>query len=158
MVSINKVMIAGNLTRAPELKPVGATSVAQFGLAMNSKYKGKDGEMKEDVTFVDVEAWGKTAELVAQYLEKGSACFIEGRLKTETWEDKNGGGKRSKMKVVADNVQFLSSKGKPADGEQAEPAPVPRAQKSVVADVSACGAGGNDEPPFKSDLGADAWG
>lgn len=124
-------MIAGNLTRAPELRSVGATSVAQFGLAMNSKYKGKDGEMKEDVTFVDVEAWGKTAELVAQYLEKGSACFVEGRLKLESWEDKEG-KKRSRLKVVADNVQFLSSKGKPADGEQVEPAPVPRAQKSVV--------------------------
>ena len=148
-------MIAGNLTRAPELKPVGATSVAQFGLAMNSKYKGKDGKMKEDVTFVDVEAWGKTAELVAQYLEKGSACFIEGRLKTETWEDKNGGGKRSKMKVVADNVQFLSSKGKPADGDQVEPAPYAGVDfkarlppKRAATDVSACGAGGSDEPPF----------
>ena len=142
MVSINKTMLAGHLTRAPELRNVGEKSVANFSLALNHKYKGADGQMKEDVTFVDVEAWGKTAELVAQYLEKGSACFIEGRLKTETWEDKNGGGKRSKMKVVADNVQFLSSKGKPADGEQAEPAPVPRAQKSIVPAVVA-----DDEPP-----------
>ncbi len=144
MVSINKVMIAGNLTRAPELRNVGEKSVANFSLALNYKYKGADGQAKEDVTFVDVETWGKTAELVAQYLEKGSACFVEGRLKTETWEDKNGGGKRSKMKVVADNVQFLSGKGKPVDGKQAEPAPVQRAQKSVVS----AKADDSDSPPF----------
>ena len=131
MVSINKAMLAGHLTRAPELRNVGEKSVANFSLALNHRYKGADGQTREDVTFVDVEAWGKTAELVAQYLEKGSACFIEGRLKLESWEDKEG-KKRSRLKVVADNVQFLSGKGKPADGEQAEPAPVPRAQKSVV--------------------------
>lgn len=141
MVSINKTMLAGHLTRAPELRNVGEKSVANFSLALNHKYKGADGQTREDVTFVDVEAWGKTAELVAQYLEKGSACFIEGRLKLESWEDKEG-KKRSRLKVVADNVQFLSSKGKPADGEQAEPAPAQRAQRSAVP------AAASEETPF----------
>jgi single-strand DNA-binding protein len=156
MVSINTTMIAGNLTRAPELRNVGEKSVANFSLALNHRYKGKDGETKEEVTFVDVEAWGKTAELAAQYLEKGSSCFVEGRLKLESWEDKEG-KKRSRLKVVADNIQFLSSKNKPADGETAEPAPAQRASRSVV--PATIGGGGTDQdPPFHSDLGADAWG
>jgi single-strand DNA-binding protein len=117
MPSYNRVILMGNLTRNPETKflPSGQ-AVANFGLAVNEKYKGKDGEMKESVVFVDVESWGKLAELVGKYLEKGRPCLIEGRLKLDTWE--KDGQKQSKLKVVADSVQFLGSKG---DGD-AKPA------------------------------------
>lgn len=106
--NINRVLIAGTLTRDPQTRALsGDKCVANFGIAINRRYKGKDGELKEETTFVDVEAWGKTAELVGQYLTKGKQCFIEGALKLDNWEDKDG-QKRSKLKVVAENVQFLS--------------------------------------------------
>ena len=99
----------GHLTRDPELRAVGSTQVANFGLAMNRYYK-KDGEKMEEVTFVDIECWGKTAELCAQYLSKGSAAFIEGRLKLDQWEDQDG-SRRSKLKIVAESVQFVGGRG-----------------------------------------------
>ena len=117
-ISVNKVLIAGNLTRKPETKNLGGDkSVTNFGIAINERYKGKDGEMKESVVFLDVEAWNRTGQLVEQYLDKGSACFIEGKLKLDQWED--NGQKRSKVKIVADSVQFLGGK---KDGE-GSPAP-----------------------------------
>jgi single-strand DNA-binding protein len=113
-VAINKVMIAGGLTRDPELRNLRADkSVVSFSIAINRKYRAADGTPKEEVTFVDVEAWGRTAELVAQHLAKGSSCFVEGRLRLDSWEDKSG-AKRSRMKVLADNVQFLG-KWTPSD-------------------------------------------
>ena len=120
MAYLNKVFLIGNLTRDPELRvtPKG-TSICQFGLAVNRKFKGEDGSEREEVTFVDLEAWGKTGELVSKYLVKGSPAMIEGRLKFDQWEDKTTHEKRSKIKVVADNVQFLSSKNDRAGGEQA---------------------------------------
>jgi len=94
--------------------------VADFGLAMNRKFKGNDGAMKEDVTFVDITCFGKTAELCSQYLSKGRQALIEGHLKFEQWEDKNGGGKRSKLKVVAERVTFIGGGGKEG-GETSKP-------------------------------------
>ena len=119
MPSYNRVILMGNLTRDPELRNLGNDNhVAGFGLAVNRRFKDKNGERQEEVTFVDVECWGKTAELVAQYLTKGRAALIEGRLKLDQWEDKDG-GKRSKIKVVAEVVQFLGSRD---DGQQSGPA------------------------------------
>ncbi|MBL4808583.1 MAG: single-stranded DNA-binding protein [Phycisphaerales bacterium] len=109
MASFNKVMLMGNLTRDVEIRPAGSTSVGKFGLAVNRKFKTQSGEQREEVTFIDCEAWGRTAEVMAQYLNRGSPVFIEGRLKLDQWEDKNGGGKRSKLFVVVDNFQFISS-------------------------------------------------
>ncbi len=107
--NINRVLLAGNLTRDPQVKFLAnERAVANFGLAINRRYKSADGQLKEETTFVDVEAWGRTAELVGQYLVKGRAAFIEGYLKLDSWDDKDG-QKRSKLKVVADNVQFLDS-------------------------------------------------
>ncbi len=118
-ISVNKVLIAGNLTRKPETKNLGGDkSVTNFGIAINERYKGKDGEMKESVVFLDVEAWNRTGQLVEQYLDKGSACFIEGKLKLDQWED--NGQKRSKVKIVADSVQFLGGKKDGADGAPAQ--------------------------------------
>lgn len=141
-------MLAGNLTRDPESREVGSSTVASFGLAINRKFKQGD-DMKEEVTFVDVEAWGRTAELVAQYLHKGSGCFIEGRLKLETWDDKNGGGKRSRMKVVADSVQFLGGKREGDEGAGEAAAPRQRNTKGqAVADARAALAADDQNPPF----------
>ena len=108
--SFNKVMLMGNLTRDVEIRHTsGNTAVGNFGLAVNRKFKTQSGEQREEVTFVDCEAWGRTAEVMSQYLGKGRSVFIEGRLKRDQWEDKNGGGKRSKLSVVVENFQFVDS-------------------------------------------------
>jgi len=103
-------MLMGNLTRDPELRYTpGGSAVATLGLAVNNRYKQGD-EWKDDVCFVDITVWGKTAENCSQYLNKGSPIFVEGRLKHRTWEN-NEGQKRSKLDVTAVNVQFLSKSG-----------------------------------------------
>lgn len=109
MPSYNKVLLMGHITRDIELKFTPSNmAVAQIGLAVNHKYKTKDGAQKEEVTFVDCEAWGKTAEVMQQYLSKGKPVFIEGRLKLDQWQDKDGGN-RSKLKVTIENFQFVES-------------------------------------------------
>src|SRR5437762_1626193 len=96
--SYNKVILMGNITRDIELKYTPSNqAVAKIGLAVNRKYKTADGQLKEDVTFVDCEAWGKTAESMNQYLSKGKPVFIEGRLRLDTWKDKQDGSNRSKL-------------------------------------------------------------
>ena len=123
MAYLNKVFIIGNLTRDPELRvtPKG-TSIAAFGLAINRQSKNADGSHADEVTFVDIEAWGKQADLVARYLAKGAPAMIEGRLKLDEWTDKTSGAKRQKLKVVLENVQFLGSKrdGTPAEMRDGE--------------------------------------
>jgi len=111
MASYNKVILLGNLTRDPELKytPKGM-AVAKIGMAVNRKYKAESGEQKEEVTFIDIEAWGKQAELLGQYMRKGSPLFVEGRLKLDQWDDKNTGQKVSKLKVVLEQFQFVGGK------------------------------------------------
>jgi len=111
--NFNKVLLMGNLTRDIELKfTPGNQAVAKIGLAVNRKFKTREGELREETTFVDCEAWGRTAEVMNQYLTKGSPVFIEGRLKLDQWQDKEGQN-RSKLKVVIDNFQFISG---PRDG------------------------------------------
>jgi single-strand DNA-binding protein len=118
MANLNKVMLIGNLTRDPDLKfTPGNQAVCEIGLAVNRKYRTKDGEDREETTFVDCEAWGKQAEVLKQYMTKGKPLFIEGRLKLDTWEDKDG-GKRSKMRVVIENFQFLGAAGGAGGGER----------------------------------------
>ena len=110
--NFNKVFLMGNLTRDVEIRHTsGNTAVGNFGIATNRKFKTQSGEQREEVTFVDCEAWGRTAEVMSQYLSKGRPVFIEGRLKLDQWEDKNGGGKRSKLTVVVENFQFIDSGG-----------------------------------------------
>lgn len=108
-MNYNKVTLAGNLTRDPQIRFLqNERAVANFGIAINRRYKDQDGVQKEDTTFVEIEAWGRTAELVGQYLVKGKPVFIEGRLKLDMWEKE--GQKHSKLKVVADSVQFLGTR------------------------------------------------
>jgi single-strand DNA-binding protein len=112
MASFNRVILAGNLTRDPELRytPKG-TAVVKIGLAINHTWKSESGESKEEVTFVDVEAWGRQGEVIAQYMRKGRPLLVEGRLKLDTWEDKNTHQKVSKLKVVLEGFTFIDSKG-----------------------------------------------
>ncbi len=112
MAYLNKVLLIGNLTRDPELRvtPKG-TAICQFGLAVNRQYKDESGATRDETAFIDIEAWGKQGELVSKYLQKGSPAFIEGRLRFDSWEDKTSGQKRNKLKVVLENVQFLSRGG-----------------------------------------------
>lgn len=126
-MNLNKVFLGGNITRDIEVRTIGSgTSVAQIGLAVNRKWTDQAGEKKEEVTFVDCEAWGKTAEVMAQYLGKGKPVFVEGRLRLDQWEDKEG-GKRSKLKVVVESFQFVGGK---ADGESEPQRTVPKANKT----------------------------
>jgi single-strand DNA-binding protein len=111
MSSANKVILIGNLTRDVQSKTLASnTVVAEFGLAMNRKFKGQGGEEREEVCFVDCSAFGKQGEVLAKYARKGKQLYIEGRLKLDTWEAKEG-GKRSKLSVVVENFQFLSAPG-----------------------------------------------
>src|SRR4051812_4343391 len=111
MASFNKVLLMGNLTRDVQLKYLPSqTAVAEFGLACNRKFRTANGEDREEVTFVDVTAFGKQAEVLNQYMTKGKPIFIEGRLKFDSWEDKQGGGKRSKLTVVIENFQFVGGR------------------------------------------------
>src|SRR5881275_1103422 len=112
MSSFNKVILLGNLTRDPQVRQLpGNSVVADFGLACNRKFRTAAGEDREEVAFVDCSAFGKQAEVIQQYCTKGKPLFVEGRLKYDTWDDKNGGGKRSKLSVVVENFQFLGSPG-----------------------------------------------
>lgn len=130
MASLNKVFMIGNLTRDPELRytPAG-TAVCEFGVALNRTWTTKEGEKREEVTFMDVTAWARQAETCKEFLHKGSPVFVEGYLKQDRWDDKNTGQKRSKVTVTAERVQFLGG-GRGAAGRGpaavADEAPPPR--------------------------------
>ena len=122
MASFNKVVLLGNLTRDPEVRytPKGS-AVADLGIAVNRQYTLDNGEKREEVTFVDVTFWGRTAEIAGEYLKKGRPVFIEGRLQLDTWDDKQSGQKRSKLKVIGENMQLLGGRGAPGEGGGDEP-------------------------------------
>lgn len=148
MASFNKVILMGNLTRDPELRytPKG-TAVARLGIALNRIWTSETGEKKEEVTFVDVDVFGRTAENVAQYMRKGRQILIEGRLRLDQWDDKQTGQKRSKLSVVAETVQFL---GAPTGNETA-PAAGPAAKTAAAAPAAAVEPPEPDLPPQESD-------
>lgn len=156
MPNLNKVFLMGNLTRDVELKSTASNqSVAQIGLAVNRRWRTPEGEDREEVTFVDCEAWGRTAETLAKYLSKGRPVFIEGRLKLDQWEDKEG-GKRSKLKIVVEGFQFIDSKpgagggggGGGDDYNQSRPASRPTSGGRS----SGGGGGGGHTPVDESDI------
>lgn len=146
MANFNKVILAGNLTRDPELRytPKG-TAVARLGLAINRNWRTETGEQKEEVTFVDVDAFGRQAETIGQYFKKGRPILIEGRLKYDSWEDKQSGQKKSKLGVVLEGFQFLDSQRGGEGGGNAEPRPSRPAAAAPVAPPAA------DEPPMPED-------
>jgi single-strand DNA-binding protein len=131
MANFNKVMLMGNLTRDPEVRytPKG-TAVAEIGLAVNRIYSGENNEKREETTFVDVTLWGRTAEVAGEYLKKGRPVFIEGRLQLDSWEDKQSGQKRSKLRVVAEGMQLIGSRGGSGSSEGDEAASSSRSSGS----------------------------
>jgi single-strand DNA-binding protein len=126
MANFNKVILAGNLTRDPELRytPAGK-AIAKFGMAINRNWTTETGEKKEEVTFVDIDSFGRQAEVISQYLKKGRPVLVEGRLKLDQWDDKQTGQKRSRLGVVLESFSFLDS-GARGDSAGAAPAPRPR--------------------------------
>jgi len=153
MASFNKVILVGNLTRDPELRyPPKGLAIGKIGLAVNRSWRNEAGEQKEEVTFVDVDSFGKQAELIGQYMRKGSPILIEGRLRLDQWDDKQTGQKRSKLGVVVENFQFLGS-GQRADGSAPGAAPsAPRpARPAASAPPSAPAEGESDMPPQDGD-------
>lgn len=154
MATLNKVLMIGNLTRDPELRYTqGGAAVCKFGLAVSRQFTGKDGEKKEEVCFVDIDVWQKLAEICAEYLKKGSPVFVEGRLRLDRWEDKDG-GKRSKLSITAENIQFLSRGQKGGAGEApeagAEEPEAPRQKSRGRAEAPPAGDAfpPEEEPPF----------
>ena len=116
-MNLNKVLIAGRLTRDPQLSSTPAgVAACDFGLAVNEKWKGADGQMQEEVTFIDCRAWKRTAEVINEHFSKGKPIFIEGKLHLSQWEDKDNGAKRSKMSVTVRSFEFISE---PQGGQQA---------------------------------------
>ncbi|MEC7882960.1 MAG: single-stranded DNA-binding protein [Verrucomicrobiota bacterium] len=136
MASFNKVILMGNLTRDPELRytPKG-TAVAKLGLAVNRTWRDAEGQQQDETTFVDVDAFGKQAETLGQYMQKGRPVLVEGRLKLDQWEDKNTGQKRSKLGVILERFSFVGG-GNQAGGNTSSP------QSSAPSPTS-------DVPPFE---------
>ncbi|MGB8354410.1 MAG: single-stranded DNA-binding protein [Chthoniobacteraceae bacterium] len=134
MANLNKVMLIGNLTRDPEIKytPKGS-AVADIALAVNRNYTLENGEKREETTFVDIVLWGRLAEIAGEYLKKGRPVYIEGRLQLDSWDDKQTGQKRTKMRVVGEGLQLLGSRGD-GGGGGGEPG----------------GGGGHSAPPQRS--------
>src|SRR5437016_3583754 len=111
MANYNKIILVGNLTRDPQLKYLPSQmAVVEFGLAVNHKFRTKTGEDREEVLFIDCACFGKGGEVINQYCQKGKQLLVEGRLKYDTWEDKQGGGKRSKHSIVVDNFQLMGGR------------------------------------------------
>ncbi len=147
MASYNKVLLMGNLTRDPELRYTASNQpVAQIGLAVNRYYTSGSGEKKEETTFVDCEAWGRTAELINQYFTKGRPIFIEGRLKLDQWEDQQG-QKRSRHKVVVESFQFVDSRSGEGGGGESRGPGAPRPARTGGAP-----SGGPHQPIDEEDI------
>ena len=149
MASFNKVILAGNLTRDPEFRhlPKGS-AVAAFALAVNRTWKSESGESKEEVNFIDVEAFGRQAEVIAQYMRKGRHLLVEGRLKQDSWEDKTTQQKRTKLKVVLESFSFIDAKGEggAAAGNEAPRRPASSSSAPVSKPSESEG-----EPPMEDD-------
>lgn len=147
MPNLNRVMLMGNLTRDPELRHLPSNiAVVNLGLAINRRWRNQQGEQQEETTFVECEAYGKTAEVINQYLRKGRPLFVEGRLKLDQWQDKEGHN-RSKLKVVVETFQFVDSR--PGDGSPSgggggdEYASAPRSGGSSGGNYGGGNGGGN---------------
>ncbi len=148
MASFNKVILVGNLTRDPEIRytPKGS-AVCDLGLAVNRVYSTESGEKREEVTFIDVVLWARLAEIAGEYLKKGRPVLIEGRLQLDSWDDKQSGQKRSKLRVIGETMQLLGSRPSGAGGDETDqtrptsrPAPPPQSPAPAEPD--------DDEIPF----------
>ena len=154
MANFNKVILAGNLTRDPELRytPNGK-AIAKFGLAINRNWTTETGEKKEEVTFVDIDSFGRQAEVISQYLKKGRPVLVEGRLKLDQWDDKQSGQKRSRLGVVLESFSFLDSGNRgegcaPSDAPRSRPAPVAASAAAPASGADEAGPASEDDVPF----------
>ena len=149
MKGFNKVILMGNLTRDPETRTTpGGQSVTQFSLAVNRTWKGADGQQQEAVSFIDCVAWGKAGEIIAQYLGKGRAVLVSGRLDQRSWEDKETGGKRSKVEVVVEDFNFVDggqSGGTGSFDGGSKPAPAKKSSAAPAENI-------DDQPIDLSDI------
>ena len=152
MASFNKVILAGNLTRDPELRytPKG-TAIVKFGLAINRTWKNEAGETKEEVSFVDVDAFSRQAEVIAQYMRKGRPILVEGRLRLDTWEDKNTHQKQSKLKVLLEGFSFIDSKGPEAAIRPVRTPPAAAAPPGAAPGGQTVGRAEGEAPPVEED-------
>lgn len=155
MANVNKVILIGNVTRDPEVKFTSkGSAVTDIGLAINRNYTLDNGEKREETTFVDVELWGRLAEIAGEYAKKGRPLYIEGRLRMDTWEDKASGQKRSRMKVVGENLQLLGGRAeggsRPAGGGEHESleAPAPRRTAPPSRPAPSSSSEPDDDIPF----------
>ena len=157
MPALNKVLLMGNLTRDPELRvtPKG-TPICQFSLAINRTFKMESGETREEVTYIDIEAWGKQGETIAKYVTKGRPLYVEGRLRLDQWEDKTTKEKRSRMKVVLENFQFLGdSRGGGGGGGGASAASEPGIDQTASPERHSPPARGGAKPGATENLDED---
>jgi single-strand DNA-binding protein len=152
MANLNRVFIIGNCTRDPEMRytPKGV-ALAEIGVAVNRTWKSETGDKQQETTFIDCTLWGRLAEIAGQYLKKGSPCMIEGRLQMDTWDDKQTGQKRSKLKVIAEHLQLLGSRSE-SDASSSAP---PRPSGSTRTLSLRAGTGGDepDDIPYGCDRG-----
>jgi single-strand DNA-binding protein len=154
MANYNKVILIGNLTRDPELRFTGkGTAIAKLSLAINRTWRdAASGELKEEATFVDIDAFGKQAETLGKYVKKGSPIMIEGRLRLDTWEDKQTNQKRSRLGVVLENFQFLGGNRAPEDAAPGAGRPRPAATAPATSGQTPTPAPeGEDGPPPPED-------
>jgi single-strand DNA-binding protein len=149
MASLNKVHLIGNLTRDPEVKftPKGV-AVAEIGLAINRTHMTDRGEKREETTFINLTAWGRTAELARQYLAKGRQVFVEGRLQLDMWEDKQTGQKRSKLRVVAEAIQFLGARTEGSSSHPSTGIPSEGLRRRAGAPTGGSQAAADEDYPF----------
>jgi single-strand DNA-binding protein len=152
MANFNKVILAGNLTRDPELRytPKG-TAIARIGMAINRTWKTETGESKEEVTFVDVDAFGRQAEVIAQYMKKGRPLLVEGRLRLDQWEDKTTHQKQSKLKVVLEAFSFIDSRGGDGGGNAGGESARPRQTAPAAAPAAAAEPAEAEAPAAEED-------
>ena len=149
MPNYNKVILMGNLTRDPEVRYTSSgTVIAKLGIAVNRYWSNKDGQKQEETTFVDVDAFGRQAETIGQYLKKGRPIMVEGRLKFDQWDDKQTGQKRSKLGVTLENFQFLDSRGESGGGDFSNESSRPPGAGAAPAQESGGGFAEDDDVPF----------
>jgi len=149
MPNYNKVILMGNLTRDPEVRYTSSgTAIAKLGIAINRYWSNKDGQKQEETTFVDVDAFGRQAETIGQYLKKGRPIMVEGRLKLDQWDDKQTGQKRSKLGVVLDRFEFIDSRGEGGGGDFSSEASSPSGGGAAPAKGGGGGFAEDDDVPF----------
>ena len=149
MPNYNKVILMGNLTRDPEVRYTSSgTAIAKLGIAINRYWSNKDGQKQEETTFVDVDAFGKQAETIGQYLKKGRPIMVEGRLKLDQWDDKQTGQKRSKLGVVLDRFEFIDSRGEGGGDDFSSESSSPSGGGATPAQGGGGGFAEDDDVPF----------